>query len=249
MEVEGGGLCGEVAAALRCAGADVVTLTVPDGGAAGRETVADLLRGVGPVAGVVSVLGTAEWPLPDGRVPVGLAATVTLIQALGDADVSAPLWVVTGGAVSIGRSDPLMSAVQAQVWGLGRVAALEYPRRWGGLIDLPATVDARVGARLAVVLGGGAGSEDQLAVRGSGVFARRLVRAPRASGGPAEGVERASRVSDGRPCEGESGGWPAGSVLVTGGTGALGAVVARWLAGRGVPHLILTGRRGAEAPG
>ncbi|MGW5394666.1 type I polyketide synthase, partial [Streptomyces koyangensis] len=42
---------------------------------------------------------------------------------------------------------------------------------------------------------------------------------------------------------------PRGTVLVTGGTGALGAHVARWLAGRGAPHLVLAGRRGAEAPG
>ena len=28
-----------------------------------------------------------------------------------------------------------------QVWGLGRVAALEHPDRWGGLVDLPADLD------------------------------------------------------------------------------------------------------------
>ena len=34
--------------------------------------------------------------------------------------------------------------VQAALWGLGRVAALEMPRRWGGLIDLPGSVDDRI---------------------------------------------------------------------------------------------------------
>ncbi|WP_040723689.1 type I polyketide synthase [Nocardia veterana] len=43
--------------------------------------------------------------------------------------------------------------------------------------------------------------------------------------------------------------WGAGSVLITGGTGGLGAVVARHLAGRGVRHLILLSRRGPDAPG
>ncbi|WP_066368501.1 type I polyketide synthase [Herbidospora mongoliensis] len=203
----------EVAAVLRSAGADVITVTVSD-----RDATAGLLREVGPVAGVVSLLGA------------DLAATVTLIQSLGDAGITAPMWALTGGAVSIGRSDPLTSPAQAQTWGLGRVAALEYPGRWGGLIDVPATLDARAGTRLAAILSGGAGDEDQLAVRASGVFARRLVRAPHTAG--ETGV---------RPLE--------GTVLVTGGTGALGAVVARWLAGRGVPHLILTGRRGAATPG
>ncbi|TVL86531.1 hypothetical protein CD790_33995, partial [Streptomyces sp. SAJ15] len=38
-------------------------------------------------------------------------------------------------------------------------------------------------------------------------------------------------------------------MLVTGGTGALGAHVARWLVERGAEHLVLTSRRGLEAPG
>ncbi|MEO3845056.1 SDR family NAD(P)-dependent oxidoreductase, partial [Streptomyces sp. B22F1] len=43
---------------------------------------------------------------------------------------------------------------------------------------------------------------------------------------------------------------PAGTVLVTGGTGALGAQVARHLATvHGVRHLLLTSRRGMDAPG
>ncbi|MFD9545730.1 beta-ketoacyl reductase, partial [Streptomyces sp. NPDC060022] len=89
--------------------------------------------------------------------------------------------------------------------------------------------DARAGARLVSVLAAG-GGEDQVAVRGSGAYGRRLARAV-----PAAVV-------------GE--GWqPSGTVLVTGGTGALGAEVARWLAGRGVPHLVLTSRAGVAPEG
>jgi NAD(P)-dependent dehydrogenase (short-subunit alcohol dehydrogenase family)/acyl carrier protein len=118
--------------------------------------------------------------------------------------------------------------MQAAVWGLGRVVALEHPDRWGGLIDLPEVVDARVLGRLAGVL---CGNEDQVAVRGSGVFVSRLVHAPTAEA--SSGTE-----------------WkPAGTVLVTGGTGALGGQVARWLAVAGAEHLLLTSRRGPDAPG
>ncbi|WUG38143.1 SDR family NAD(P)-dependent oxidoreductase [Kitasatospora sp. NBC_00458] len=46
----------------------------------------------------------------------------------------------------------------------------------------------------------------------------------------------------GRPWE------PRGTTLITGGTGALGGHVARWLAGRGAEHLLLVSRRGADAP-
>ena len=42
---------------------------------------------------------------------------------------------------------------------------------------------------------------------------------------------------------------PRGTVLVTGGTGGIGAHLARWLAGNGAPHLLLTSRRGGDAPG
>src|SRR5205814_384845 len=42
---------------------------------------------------------------------------------------------------------------------------------------------------------------------------------------------------------------PRGTILLTGGLGALGLHVARWLARRGAPHLLLIGRRGLDTPG
>ncbi|MEU2396305.1 type I polyketide synthase, partial [Streptomyces sp. NPDC007369] len=213
-----------VVGALAGRGADVRRVVVETG--ADRAALAGLLVGgeVGGgaegVAGVVSLLALDE--------AAGVVATAGLVQALGDAGVGAPLWCLTRGAVSVGRSDRLVSAVQAQTWGLGRVAALELPGRWGGLIDLPETWDERAMARLVGVLGGGVAGEDQVAVRSSGVFGRRLVRA----------------------ADGSTGSWePSGTVLVTGGTGALGGRVARWLAGAGAERLVLTSRRGPDAPG
>ncbi|UXY32455.1 SDR family NAD(P)-dependent oxidoreductase [Streptomyces sp. HUAS TT20] len=208
-------------------GLELVTLVA--GPATDRGTLARELAGVGPVAGVLSLLAEDESASAGHPgLSHGLAATLCLVQALGDASVDAPLWCATRGAVATGRSDRVDHPLQSQVWGFGRAAALEHPWRWGGLLDLPDLLDARTAARVAAVLGQTA--EDQVAVRASGVFGRRFVRATRATG-PAQGWS------------------PRGTVLITGGTGALGGHVARWLAGAGAEHLVLTSRRGLDAPG
>ncbi|OLR93558.1 type I polyketide synthase [Actinokineospora bangkokensis] len=207
------------AGALAWADALGVTRRVVVDAAADRAGLTADLVAAGPADGVVSFLPLAQ----------GATASVQLVQALGDAGLDAPLWVVTSGAVSTGGGDPLTHPEQAQTWGLGRVAALEHSARWGGLVDVPATPDAAAAARLGGLLAGTTG-EDQLAVRGNGAFARRLDHAP---AGPSTATA-----------------WtPRGTVLITGGTGALGGHVARWAAEQGAEHLVLTSRRGIDAPG
>ncbi|MDN3353026.1 type I polyketide synthase [Actinomadura sp. DC4] len=173
----------------------------------GAEAVTYEWRGdtpdTAPYAGVVTLLGFED--------------TVALVRGLGDAEL--PLWLLTRDA----ETDPRA----AMVWGLGITLSLEQPDLLRGLIDLPATMDGPARTRLAAALGGSTG-EDQLSVRASGTFARRLVRA---GAGP-DGTWR-----------------PRGTVLVTGGTGGLGAYLARWLAREGAEHLVLTSRRGPDAPG
>ncbi|MEH0974091.1 SDR family NAD(P)-dependent oxidoreductase, partial [Micromonospora sp. CPCC 205546] len=215
-----------VRAALTGAGADVLALTVaPD---ADRADLAASLAGT-ETAGVVSLLA-GEPPVADGTVLPGLAATLALVQALGDAGLDAPLWLVTRGAVAAASYDRLVDPAQAAIWGLGRVVGVEAPHRWGGLVDLPPEPDDRAVARLVAILTGSTG-EDQLAVRGPGVFARRLVRAALGDRAPARRFT------------------PTGTALVTGGTGGLGARAARWLAAAGAEHVVLVSRRGPDAPG
>ncbi|MGW0551750.1 type I polyketide synthase, partial [Streptomyces altiplanensis] len=222
----------EVADALSGQGA-AVTRLVLDGTCVDRAVLAERLAGAGEITGVVSTLAPAEEP--DERTPVlplGLALTVSLVQALGDAGIEAPLWFLTRGAVSTGRSDEITSPTQALVTGVGWTTALEHPQRWGGVVDLPRELDQRAAGRLASALSGALGDEDQLAVRASGVFTRRIVRAAAGGGqGPARD-------------------WtPRGTTLITGGSGTLAPHLARWLAGRGAEHLVLMSRRGADAPG
>ncbi|WP_458643543.1 type I polyketide synthase [Streptomyces sp. NC-S4] len=224
-----------VVRALAEHGADVRPIAVPrthDARAELVERIREVLADGPDVSGVLSLLtpaGAEAEPIGSAA-PAGVIATLSLVQALGDADVAAPLWCVTRGAVSVGRSEQQADPAQAPIWGLGRVTALEHGERWGGLVDLPAQADSRTLGRLVGVLAGDA-AEDQVAVRASGLFVRRLVRA---------GLAETPAVREWRP---------AGTTLVTGGTGALGAHVARWLAENGAEHLILTSRRGADAPG
>ncbi|MFI1169831.1 SDR family NAD(P)-dependent oxidoreductase, partial [Streptomyces sp. NPDC020801] len=199
-------------------GIDLVPLALSEG--TDRQSLTRILADAGTQAeGIVFAAAGAD----------ALQRLVLLVQALGDAGIEAPLWCVTSGAVSTGASDMLTDPASAQLWGLGRVVALEQPQRWGGLVDLPDAPDPRSVRRLAGLLT--QADEDQLAVRATGVSVRRLVRAPQSTALP------------------DTLWSPRGTVLVTGGTGALGGHVARWLAAVGVEHLLLTSRRGLDAPG
>ena len=175
---------------------------------------------VGPDADPVEVLrdgltgehtGVVSFLELDGTT---FTTTAALVESLAGAEPARPLWAVTRGAVSVGRSDPTADPARAALWGAGRVLALECPRAWGGLIDLPETLDDRAAARFAAALGG---PEDQVAVRASGLFGRRLVHA--AAGGAAEPWR------------------PHGTVLVTGAAEGFGARVAEWVTGCGA-HVV-----------
>ncbi|MEU7857488.1 type I polyketide synthase [Nonomuraea sp. NPDC049141] len=216
---------------LAKAGAHVVPIQVGDQDrAALARTLRDALPEE-PPTGVLSLLALDDRAHPAHPVlSRGSVMTVTLVQALGDAEISAPLWALTSGAVAVEQAAELRSPSQAVVWGIGTVLALDHPDTWGGLIDVPAEPDERAVARLCGALSGRDG-EDQLAVRAAGVFARRMERAP---------------LGDATP---EAPWRPHGTVLVTGGTGGVGARVARWLAARGAEHLALVSRRGRAVEG
>ncbi|WP_410873280.1 SDR family NAD(P)-dependent oxidoreductase [Nocardia sp. A7] len=214
-------------------GADVVRVAVTAG--AESAAIAEAVRAAvlaahgehgATIGGVFSLLALDERPHPEyDCLPTGLTSTLALVQALDELGVGAPLWLVTRDALVVAEGDRARGGAQAAVLGLGRVIGLEQPRRWGGLIDLPSVLDEHTASRLAGAL---SGTEDQLAIRKSGVFARRLGRASlRATTGWA----------------------PRDTVLITGGTGGIGAQIARWAAVNGASRLVLASRRGSAAPG
>ncbi|MER0241385.1 type I polyketide synthase, partial [Streptomyces sp. HSW2009] len=158
-------------------------------------------------------------------------ARTALLAWVGDERFAASrLVVVTGGAVAAGRAEDVPNLAQAPVWGLVRAAQAEHPGRFT-LLDLGAGSDARRALWRAAT-----SSEPQFAARSAGLFVPRLVRAEGAAAAAAAGPQRL--------------GDRAGTVLITGGTGALGALLARHLvAEHGVRHLLLLARRGPQAPG
>ncbi|WP_344867026.1 type I polyketide synthase, partial [Planomonospora alba] len=196
-------------------------------GELGARAVPDLaaLDGARPDVVVLPV-----GPSGDGPVPVAArTATHRVLGVLRDwlADerfTGGRLVVATRGAVAAAPGEELADPAQATVWGLVRAAQEENP----GRIVL-ADLDAAGGRSLPAAVASG---EPELAVRDGRLLLPRLAKAAEASAR-------------------ETAPWnPQGTVLVTGGTSGLGAVVARHLAAEhGVRHLVLTSRRGAGAPG
>ncbi|MEV8392651.1 SDR family NAD(P)-dependent oxidoreductase [Streptomyces sp. NPDC056650] len=181
------------------------------------------------------------------------AAALALVQGwlAEDRFAGSRLVFVTRGAVSV-DGGPVADLAAASVWGLVRSAQSENPGRFGLLDldpadDVPAdhaptddapAYDAPALAPLSRAL---RSDEPQLVLRGGEVRAARLDR-----------VTLPEQVT---PSEGETEGaaesWErGGTVLITGGTGGLGAVLARHLvAERGVRRLLLLSRRGPGAEG
>ncbi|MGY6026847.1 SDR family NAD(P)-dependent oxidoreductase [Streptomyces spinosirectus] len=173
------------------------------------------------------------WPLPAEGDEIAVAAhelaatALAELQALITHDVAPTRTVwVTRGAVAAGDADTVSGLAQSVLWGLARSARIEHPDLGLTLLDLDGSGDPADALRAAVAHRG----EPELALRSGTLLAPRLVRARAA--GPA--------VPGSVPTD--------GTVLITGGLGAVGRHIARLLAERGVPRLLLTSRQGTADP-
>jgi acyl transferase domain-containing protein/acyl carrier protein len=174
----------------------------------------------------------------DARIPSGAempaAAQETAARMLDVVQgwLSAPrladteLVVMTSDAVATGVGDRVEGVAQAALWGLVRSVISEHPDRSLRLLDLGAGVawEDLLPRVLQVT------SEPELALREAGALAPRMKVVNPSKGAGALSFD------------------PNGTVLITGGTGDLGRLIAAHLvAVHGVRRLVLTSRRGAQS--
>ncbi|MEQ0565381.1 type I polyketide synthase [Amycolatopsis sp. NEAU-NG30] len=197
-----------------------------------------------PVAGVAS-LTTRPMTAPDTMlyrpqwIPIPPAAATEPVRTVEIPGTPGDLRAAAGHTLAVlqdwqGSGDRLLLVTRnatgpdpdpaaAAAWGVGCAAAAEHPGRIG-LVDLEPGFPV---TRVADLAGGSA--EPQIAVR-DGV--PHVLRITRAAPAPARPID------------------PAGTVLITGGTGAIGALLARHLVtAHDVRHLLLVSRSGPDAPG
>jgi natural product biosynthesis luciferase-like monooxygenase protein len=196
------------------------------------------IPGAPPCRGVVHLWGMDSTATTDTTCDsldqdavLGPGSALHLVQALAAQPGPRPrLWLVTRGAQPAGETAEPLAVVQSLLWGFGKTVAVERPELWGGLVDLdPASTEAEAAEELARFLLGPR-QEDQAAFRGGQLRVPRLARRRLA---PPAGAALDCR---------------AGSYLVTGGLGGIGAAVARFLVERGARYLVLAGRS-AASPG
>jgi acyl transferase domain-containing protein/acyl carrier protein len=227
-------------------GASVATLEGGDGGGGGvrvagieeSQRYADLaaledavVRGAGPPAlvlvGASSLAARVDTELAEAIHSL-LERTLSLLQAflVSEALAESKLVLVTDNALAVGEQQETPSLLQAALVGLLRSAHSEHPERFS-LIDVDqrsASTDALRGALES--------DEPELAIRQGLLYMPRLARLEAREPSAVPELD------------------PGGTVLLTGGTGGLGASLALHLARvRGVRHLLLASRSGQEAKG
>jgi acyl transferase domain-containing protein/surfactin synthase thioesterase subunit len=188
--------------------------------------------------------GAASGGVASDGAGVGAATRAALHRALGVLQEWAAeelfgfsrLVILTSGAVATCAGEDVTDLPAAAVRGLARSAQSENPGRFV-LIDCDPK--ASLASCLAAVPAGLSSGEPELAIRSGQVLGRRLARAEPAQAWrptPAPKLERF--------------GHPGGTVLIIGGTGTLGGMLARHLVTRrGVRSIVLASRRGPRADG
>ncbi|WP_244948827.1 type I polyketide synthase [Micromonospora endolithica] len=219
--------------------------------ALGRDAAADRMfrvRWVSPEVAEAGPLGPCtmiddpepgDWvfaPIGDGQAAdhpadraeqVATTALELLQRWLGDPrHAESRLVVCTGRAVATSDDEGVEDLAAAAVWGLVRSAQSEHPDRFV-LLDTDSAVLPVPPALAAALVAG----EPQLAVRNGSVL-----------------VPRIQPVGDG-PVEALGGLDPNGTVLITGGTGTLGTLIAHHLVTHhNIRHLLLLSRQGPHTP-
>ncbi|MGV0908011.1 KR domain-containing protein, partial [Mycobacterium novum] len=145
-----------------------------------------------------------------------------LVAQLAERENHPPaLWIITQGVHEAG-SDAAVR--QSALWGLAGVIRAEQPQLCGGLVDLP---EDPVG-----IAGGVAPLSAVLRTPAKSILVLRDGRFLAPTFTPISGPSQREPMV----CQ------PDGAYLITGGMGALGLLMAGWLADRGARRLVLAGR-------
>lgn len=156
----------------------------------------------------------------------GAGGLLHIAQALSASrwgDRPPKLWAVTRGAHLIG-TEGRVAPTAGELWGLGRSISGESSGEWGGLVDLdPAASSPACARQLVDELLAGTG-ENQVAFRDGQRYVARLR--------PRRDLTREGPVA----LESHA------TYLITGGLGALGLEVARWMVAEGARNIVMLQR-------
>jgi acyl transferase domain-containing protein/acyl carrier protein len=163
------------------------------------------------------------WSLDDTQIS-DCGSVLHLVQALVKAELSQShrLWLVTKGTQAVEPSSAPLRISQAALWGMGKVIALEHSELSCVRLDLDPAEDVNLQDLLKELLY--PDKEEEIALRQGIRKVSRLVRYHTQNSAEQLVFNKDS------------------TYLITGGLGALGLVVARWMVEQGVRYLVLTGR-------
>ncbi|MCJ8310148.1 MAG: SDR family NAD(P)-dependent oxidoreductase [Hyphomicrobiales bacterium] len=192
----------------------------------------EALRQTGDMSSIASVVHMWGMDANETAPEAALLASLEAFQGFSRTGIAAKHWFVTKGAQSV-AADDVVSPWQTRFWGFGRTLQVEHPEQLGGCVDLdPRVASEADNLKLLVDELASGGNDTEVAFRGA---TRRVARLVRPEACPPNIDPHAPLELDGEA-----------SYLVTGGVGALGLLVAQYLATCGAQHLILTGRSGVS---
>lgn len=161
------------------------------------------------------------------------AKALVHLQAAVKTHFSPPIVWVTRNAIGAQRTDEPAGLGAGPLWGLMRTARIEHPGLRLRLID----VDEKCSASHTLASALALKDEPECALRQQSVLVPRMQLVPPSSILPAQPKTTPLLRKD-------------GAVLITGGLGNIGQLVARWLVkAHGIRDLVLTSRRGMQTPG
>ncbi len=198
-----------------------------------HATKADYRRALDKVVNLQRKENEREWKIIYGdaslsddlsssphRISDSVSTLIPFLQAVKESALVMPLWLLTRHAQPVPAVTASLQLPASSLWGFGKTLFLEHPEWRGGMIDIAGPED--VSALLHKVIQ--PGKEHCIVLREGQQYITQLQ--------PVKEMAAATATLRND-----------GAYIITGGFGGLGLACASWLAGKGVKHLVLLGRR------